>query len=186
MRPMEKYAPGTVMPYSEIGEGMFSLFKPMIKAADGLSLGQVSALTGLEYSTIQNWVKRGFVAHPVNKKYYERQLARILVISALRDCMKIDDIVRLLASVNGSVEDDRDDIVSESTLYDHLCEAAKIIDESQVLDVDAIAEQVIGDYVGPAEDSRKRLLHCFTVMIYALVSGRYKREADLLLARLDY
>ena len=79
----DKIVPGTVMPYTEVKEGMFSLFRPMIAAADGLTLGQVCAITGLEYSTVQNWVKRGFVDHPVKKKYYERQLARILIISSL-------------------------------------------------------------------------------------------------------
>lgn len=63
----DKLVPGTVMPYTDVAGGMFSVFRPMITATDGLTLGQVSALTGLEYSTVQNWVKRGFVAHPVQK-----------------------------------------------------------------------------------------------------------------------
>ena len=36
----EPRVPGTVMPYSEAG-GMFSIFRPLIQATDGLTLGQV-------------------------------------------------------------------------------------------------------------------------------------------------
>ena len=70
----EMHVPGTVMPLSDISGGMFSIFRPMIEAADGLSLGQVCAITGLEYSTVQNWVKRGFV---------DRRKKEILRASAL-------------------------------------------------------------------------------------------------------
>ena len=119
---LQEHVPGTVMPYSEAG-GMFAMFRPLIQATDGLTLGQVCAITGLEPSTVQNWVKRGFVAHPVRKKYHERQLARILLISALRESMQIDRIGELMALVNGSADDTGDDIVSEEQLYDYLCEA---------------------------------------------------------------
>ena len=37
--------------------------------AGGMVLSQVSAITGLEAYTIQNWVKRGFLAAPRNKRY---------------------------------------------------------------------------------------------------------------------
>ena len=91
----EKMVPGTAIPYAD-SNGMFAMFRPLIRATDGLTLGQVCAITGLEVSTIQNWVKRKFVPRPVEKKYHERQLARILLISALRDGMKIDAIGELL------------------------------------------------------------------------------------------
>ena len=60
----DKRVPGTIMPYSEAG-GMFAMFRPLIQATDGLTLSQVCAITGLEASTVQNWVKRGFVARPI-------------------------------------------------------------------------------------------------------------------------
>ena len=115
---MRQFVPGTSIPHE--GGGMFSVFRPMIQATDGLTLRQVCSITGLEPSTIQNWIKRGFVSHPVEKKYRERQLARILLISALRDCMKIDSIGELLTIVNGDTEDTSDDIISEEQLYDYL------------------------------------------------------------------
>ena len=72
---------GTTMPYTDDGAGAFSMILPLIAAAGGFTLSQVKAITGLEGSTIQNWVKRGWVSNPKGKKYDERQLPRILLIS---------------------------------------------------------------------------------------------------------
>ena len=49
----------------------------------GITLSQVTAITGLEAHTVQNWVKRGFLTSPVGKKYSLRQLCRILNIHML-------------------------------------------------------------------------------------------------------
>lgn len=182
----DKIVPGTVMPYTDVKEGMFSLFRPMIAAADGLTLGQVCSITGLEYSTVQNWVKRGFVDHPIKKKYYERQLARILIISSLRDSMQIDRIAELLSMVNGDVSDESDDIISEGKLYDYLCETVRRMDVSGVSESEtaAIIRDVTKDYVGPTAESSSRLTLALNVMVYAYVSGRLKREADLIFSQL--
>ena len=94
---MQNLVPGAVIT-RDGGDGMFAMFRPLIQATGGLSLRQVCSVTGLEASTIQNWIKRGFVSHPAEKKYRERQLARILLISALRGCMKIESIGALLAT----------------------------------------------------------------------------------------
>lgn len=183
----EKLVPGTVMPYSGIDGGMFSAFRPMITAADGLSLGQVCALTGLEVSTVQNWIKRGFVAHPVQKKYYERQLSRILLISALRDCMKIEQIAALLSLVNGSVEDESDDIISESKLYDYLCETVRQMNVQSLSreDMEAVIRKVTADYRGPAPDAVHRLNTALVTMVCAYISGRLKKEAELSFAQMQ-
>lgn len=177
----EKLVPGTVMSYASIEGGMFSLFRPMIAAADGLSLGQVSALTGLKCSTVQNWVKRGYVAHPVQKKYYERQLARILLISALRDCLKIDRIASLMQMVNGNVEDVRDDIISEAKLYDYLCEAVRQLDlqHHSREQIEAVIQRVTADYEGPNADATGRLHAALLIMVCAYLSGVLKKEAEL-------
>ena len=34
----------------------------------GITLSQVTSITGLEAHTVQNWVKRGFLASPVSKR----------------------------------------------------------------------------------------------------------------------
>lgn len=176
---MQSFVPGTAIPFDG-GGGMFSMFRPLIQATDGLSLRQVCSITGLESSTIQNWIKRGFVAHPVEKKYRERQLARILLISSLRECMKIDNIGSLLAMVNGDADDTSDDIISEEQLYDYLCEiigraTSKTL---SIGEVPKLVQEVTGDYVPPTESASDRLNEALTVMVLAYTAGRYKKEAD--------
>ncbi len=100
------------------GEKRFTELSALIRAADGLSLGQVCSLTGLEQSTIQNWIKRGFVPHPERKRYFERHLARILLIDAMRDCMLIERVGALMAYINGNADDTADDCIGEEALYE--------------------------------------------------------------------
>jgi DNA-binding transcriptional MerR regulator len=175
----EATVPGTVIPYSK-GNGMFSVFIPMIKATGGLSLSQVCAITGLEASAIQNWVKRGFVAHPVNKKYFERQLARILLISALRSSMKIESIGELMHIVNGSADDESDDIISEEQLYDFLCETVSGLDPESVtkVSVDKVVDKVTSRYSPKSAENLERLKSALSVMAYAYMSGVLKQRAE--------
>ena len=107
------------------GQGRFAPLIPLIRAADGLSLGQVCSLTGLEPSTIQNWIKRGFVPHPEHKRYGERHMARIMLINALRDCLLIERVGELTRYINGEIDDQSDDLIAEEALYDLFIEAAE-------------------------------------------------------------
>ena len=112
-------------------------------------------------------------------EYRERQLARILLISALRDCMKIDSIGALLATVNGNADDTGDDIISEEQLYDYLC--AIIGRASGELSVEVIPSAVAAvtkDYVPTDDTALSRLNEALTVMVYAYTAGIYKQEAD--------
>lgn len=181
----QKLVPGTILPYTG-NDGMFSMFRPMIEVANGLTLSQVCAMTGLEVSTVQNWVKRGFVAHPKQKKYFSRHFARILLISSLRDCMQIDRIGEIMKMVNGDPDDESDDIISEEQLYDYLCEIIGRMDDN-VFSREAAkktVENVIADYVGPDNGAKERLEEALLIMVYAYVSGRLKQEADMYFSKL--
>ena len=175
----EKLVPGTVLPFTG-NDGMFAMFRPMIAAANGLSLSQVCAITGLERSTVQNWIKRGFVAHPVQKKYFSRQLARILLIGALRDCMNIDRIGELMHMVNGSADDESDDIISEEQMYDYLCEAIRRMEHGDVSRVRAeqVIAEVTADYTPNGEKAAERLQTALLVLVYGYLSGKLKRESE--------
>lgn len=83
-------------------------------------LSQVSQLTGLEPHVIQNWVKRGFVSPPRNKRYSRNQFSRIALINMLKDCLRLDQITRLLSYLNGHLDDESDDIIDESRLYTYI------------------------------------------------------------------
>ena len=66
---MIKTIPGTILEYSEkVRTEAFSLISPILTATGGLTLSQLSKLTGLGGSTIQNWIKRGWVVNISGKK----------------------------------------------------------------------------------------------------------------------
>ena len=94
------------------------IFTPMFLTG-GLVLSQVAQITGLESYTIQNWVKRGFLAPPQNKKYTRRQLSRIILINMLKSAIPMEQICRLLSYVNGQLDDESDDIIDDSHLYQY-------------------------------------------------------------------
>lgn len=152
---------------------------PLIRAADGLTLGQICSLSSLEPSTIQNWIKRGFVPRPVKKKYRERHLARILLISELRESMQIDRVGELLSFVNGDTDDESDDIISEEDLYD------LFLGLTERLDADLPAPDDIGREVSlelsrypGAEENRQKIAKALSVMACAYMANIYKRKAD--------
>ena len=174
-----RYIPGSVVPMTE-GRKMLAAFRPLLNATDGLTLGQVCTITGLEYSTVQNWIKRGYVAHPIRKKYHEKHLARILMISALRDSMKIENIGELMAMVNGDSDDESDDIVSEEQMYEYLCRVIEGTDGQlpSAEEVPDLVDKVTEDY-DPADDSAElRVKGALTVMVHAYIAGIYKQEAE--------
>lgn len=178
---MQKMVPGTVLKF-ENGSSMFAMFRPLIKATDGLTLSQVCAITGLEPYTVQNWVKRGFVSRPVEKKYRERQLARILLISSLRDCMQLERIGELMAMINGDANDTGDDIISEEQMYDYLCEIIGKSGESTIgiSEIPIMVSEVTKDYVPPTKTAAERLNTALNIMVLAYTAGKYKQQADSL------
>lgn len=177
--------PGTVIQNDGNG-GMFSVFQPMLQATGGLSLNQVCSITGLGMSTIRNWINRGFVANPIQKKYQARQLARILLISALRDCMKIDDVGELMELVNGNTEDESDDIISENQLYDFFCEATRLLEDNLPTpeQLALLIRNVTAVYDAPSPEARERLTLAMTVMLNAHLSARLKQQAEESLQRI--
>ena len=89
---MEWKIPGTVLTcQKEEVSSLRERFEAMFLGGD-IALSQVMAITGLEAHTIQNWVKRGFVTSPKNKRYTLRQLCRLLNIHALQGSMSLDKI----------------------------------------------------------------------------------------------
>ncbi|HML45801.1 MAG TPA: DUF1836 domain-containing protein, partial [Clostridia bacterium] len=71
----------------------------------------------LEAYTIQNWVRRGFISPPEHKRYSKRQFCRIALINALKDCMQMDSVTRLLTYINGNLSDESDDLIDDTLLY---------------------------------------------------------------------
>ncbi len=168
-------------PKHKRSSGALSDYAPLIQMADGLTLSQVCAVSGLEPSTVQNWIKRGFVPHPERKKYRERHLARILLISKLKDSMQIDRVGELLRYLNGDTDDTSDDMISEEELYDlfsilseKLRECVPPPDKAHI-----IAEEVMSGY--PADkESRDKITKALSVMACTYMANLYKTKADSL------
>lgn len=137
-------------------------------------------------ATVQNWVKRGWVSAPVNKRYGERQVARILLINLLRPAMRLDQIASLLRYVNGSVDDRTDDILPDDQLYNWLCTATLRLREESALNhefVTTLIEALLEGYEGPVPDAKERLSHALTIMLLNVAAAALMQEADALMAR---
>jgi len=180
----ERLLPGTTTTYFEKGQKGFAKVDMLIKATGGLNLSQVCSVTGLEGSTIQNWVKRGWVVNPRGKKYDEVHIARILIINALKECIKLEHIALLMRYVNGLTEDRSDDIIRESELFNYLCDALEMLGQEDDLSrsgVEAIVRTVIKDYVGPTPDAGERIRKALTIMIFACVCTDVKRRTEAMM-----
>ena len=165
----------------------FARIAMLLEATGGLSLSQVCAVTSLEGSTIQNWVKRGWVEHPVGKKYEEIHIARILIINALKECIKLEHIALLMTYVNGKAKDGSGAIIKESTLYDYLCEALRLssqTDDHSKSGVESVINDVIKDYSDPNPDSRIRIRKALTLMMFACVCTDVKRRTEAMMGQI--
>jgi len=183
----DKLMPGTTTTFIERGEKGFSKIKMLLDATGGLSLSQVCAVTGLEGSTIQNWVKRGWVAHPIGKRYEEVHIARILIINALKECIKLEHIALLMKYVNGPDDNADTAIIKESELFNYLCEALSQsgqVDDHSRTGVESVVETVIKDYSSPNPDARVRIRKALTLMMFACVCTDVKRRTEAMMGRI--
>lgn len=182
---MERMLPGTTLTCTPGKEGdAFSALEPVFSVSGGgLSLSQVSELTGLTPTAIQNWVKRGWVANPVNKKYDEIRVARILLINLLRDAMQLDRIARLLAYVNGSVTNRSDDSMQDPHLYSLICVAIFRIEDGERAEgrwLRGLVTKFLAAYPSPVADAAQRLTKALTVMLLSVeASLRMKQAGDM-------
>ena len=178
---MNRLIPGTTMKFSEQArESAFSLISPVLEATGGLTLSQLSKLTGLEGTTIQNWIKRGWVSATKGKKYSEKQILRILLINMLRKAMKLEDIANLMRYINGDVEDTSDDIVEEVLLYDMLCRIIFTAEDEGAFDSDRIkslvAREVAQNTKEIADDDKMK--KAMFVMVMGYRSGFLRTEME--------
>ena len=152
----------------------------------GITLSQVTGITGLEAYTVQNWVKRGFLTSPVGKRYTLRQLCRILNINMLRGSMPIDRICRLLAYVNGQLDDESDDMIDDSQLYFMFVKLAvrmrELYDHEQA---NEILEEYLADYEEPVPGAKERVRQVLRIMLTAWLAARMMQETEKMLSALQ-
>lgn len=179
--------PGTVLqvPRQEaahIEEQFRAMFLP-----GGMVLSQVSAITGLESYTVQNWVKRGFLTAPQNKRYTLRQLCRIININMLKSVLPLERICSLLGYVNGQLDDESDDMIDDADLYFIFVRLAVRFKELyREENREAVLDEVLSDYAEPVPGAKKRVKETLRIMLTAWLAARMTREAENMLNNLQW
>lgn len=161
------------------------LFQSMFLAG-GLTLSQVSSITGLESYTIQNWVKRGFLASPQNKRYNMEQVCRIIIINMLKAALPLEQICQLMRYINGSLTDESDDIIDDAVLYFKfvsLAARARHIGGSK--EWSEAIEEVMENYAEPFPGAREKVTKVLRIMLTAWIAARLKDQTDAMIADLD-
>lgn len=151
----------------------------------GMVLSQVAGVTGLEPYTIQNWVKRGFLTPPVQKKYNLTQLCRILNINMLKAALPMEDICGLLQYINGSLNDESDDLINDATLYFlfiRLATQHRLMNNPQGRDT-AIA-QALENYQEPIPGAKQRVEKVLRIMLTAWAAGLLRQGAEKMVKEL--
>ena len=160
------------------------LFQSMFLAG-GLTLSQVASITGLEPYTIQNWVKRGFLPPPRNKRYDMEQVCRIININLLKGTLPLEQICSLRAHLNGDLTDESDDLVDDTMLFFlfvRLAARARYLGGDKTWD--EALEEITADYKEPIPGARAKLVKVLKIMLTAWVAGRIKAEAEQMIAQL--
>lgn len=171
--------PGTRVNVSSLG-----LLTGIFSATNGITLSQVCEITGLEASAIQNWVKRGYVNPPVGRKYRKGQLARIILISILRETMAIEKVARILSYVNGNLLDRSDDIMDDSDIYQCLCHIVATKSETECLDIEMLnskIEELLREFKEPYPGAKERLKLALEAIVMAYQSARLKSYVNKLI-----
>ena len=131
----DRYIPGSIIPRSSMnGVTGLEFIDKIFFMSKGIMLSRIRELAGIDGSTIQNWVKRGWIGNTVNKHYSRVQFARILIINMLRATMKLEKIDFLLHYINGNLDCRADDIISEPILFDYICRIVDTADKIGTVD----------------------------------------------------
>ena len=182
---MEWTIPGTAI------QGSRADVEGCIRRIEGMFLGggmirsQLASVSGVEAHDIQNWVKRGFLPSPVNKRYSCNQFCRIVTINMLRSAMTMDKICSLLTYVNGELDDESDDLIDDTVLYFmflRLAARARHIGGQDSWD-EAIAD-ILKNYDEPIPGAKKRIDQVLRIMLTAWIGVRTIQRAEQMLSEL--
>ena len=183
---MEWMIPGTVL------TGKREDVESSIAQIEGMFLGggivrsQVASVTGLESHAVQNWVKRGFLSNPVNKRYSCRQFCRIAIINMLKTAMSLEQICGLLSYVNGRLDDESDDLIDDTVLYFmflRLASQARHIGGNRSWD-EVIAE-ILQSYDEPVAGAKERIDKVLRIMLTAWIGVRTIQQAHDMIHQLS-
>ncbi len=182
---MEWTIPGTAL------RGDRTDVEASIRQIQGMFLGggmirsQLALVSGVEAHDIQNWVKRGFLPSPQNKRYSCEQFCRIVTINMLRSAMPMEKICSLLSYINGRLDDASDDLISDTDLYFmflRLAARARHIGGTQ--NWEEALEAVFADFRERVPGTKARIDQVLRIMLTAWIGVQTIRRADAMLAEL--
>lgn len=180
---MVRTLPGTTI---EVDESRFQDGGTILDSlflAGGLTLAQLSQLTGLESHMVQNWVKRGFLPPPKGRRYSKNQFCRLALINMLRGCLRLDQATALLSYLNGSLVKESDDIIADSQLYGYVLRLALWAEREPLADRaswQAKCQEVLADYQPPCPGAEERVAQGLRVILTAYASNRLREVAQLM------
>lgn len=183
---MSEKLPGTTFEIGKITEDCAEdIFRTMF-AGGGLMLSQVSQLTGLEPYIVQNWVKRGFLSSPQRKQYSRNQFCRIVIINMMRESMQMEKICALLSYINGRLDDESDNLMGDSEIYNLYCNLLAATQGKALTDdlVEGEAERLAGCHTEDI-NTKKRLKKVLMVMALVHRSAILRQKAELLFCEID-
>lgn len=176
---MDVCFPGTVI--RRQGKSAEEFLSGLFFATNGIMLSQVREITVLDTPTIQNWVNRGWVQRPVEKRYFEAHLGRIMLINMLRNVTKLENVQNIMTYINGSVNCREDDIISEAKLYIYVCDILDTIGFDTILSEPGLDEKIserIGDYKEPFPGAAQKLRNGIKIIITYYAAALIKTRAD--------
>lgn len=177
--------PGTILTARpEETEYIEDRFRSMFLGG-GMVLSQVASITGLEPYAIQNWVKRGFLSNPENKRYTLRQLCRIININMLKPALPMEEICGLLQYINGNLNDEKDDLIDDSQLYFLFIRLAVNHREMNTpAGRDAYLDEVLSAYKEPIPGAKERVKNVLRIMLTAWAAAQLRITAEQMVAQL--
>jgi hypothetical protein len=178
--------PGTTLTgQRENAHRVDGLFQSMFLAG-GLTLSQVSTVSGLEPYAIQNWVKRGFLAGPTAKRYDMEQVCRIININLLKGALPLEKICSLMSFLNGDLADESDDIIDDTVLYFKfvsLASRARHIGGTK--EWGEAIDEVLENYREPFPGAKEKVRKVLRIMLTAWIASRLKAQVDDMVSKLD-
>ena len=175
--------PGTTVPKKNGVSGK-QFLNGLFMGSGGIFMQQINELTGLKTPTVQNWVSRGFLPRPVNKRYSKNATARIFIVNALRNTMTLDDVKKLLVFVNGNPNDHKDDIIEESRLYGYFCE---IIEDERFSfkRVNELIDQLLITYEEKLQNSKMRLKTALEVICINYLANDLLTRSNMVMEQIE-
>lgn len=177
--------PGTVISRERLNNATGAEFiSKVFYVTDGIMLSQIREITGIDGTTLQNWVKRGWIKNPTKKTYSREHLARILLINMMRDTIQLSRIINLFDYINGG----EGETVSECDLYDCVCTALDAMSDASsggISGLDEVILETLRGYDSIGTDAKVRILNGIRVIVVTYYATTMKATAEYMLSTVE-